>query len=283
MATAREILNLLRSRGSLASLHDIQVLLDAAGENGNDYIAIDAPSDPAVASSVQAFAVGPGATASGPLSLAIGKDAAASGGSSIAIGRNSEATSGNSMAIGDSCKNIGNTASIAIGTSATIVEASGTSQLAIGNGATSGGVLCIAIGNAQGLVPTGRACLSIANAIFSNRASTTDATPTEGISIPVLQDTAMNFTIMAVGMEDPAGDTHTATIRGAIKNVGGTVTLVGTPDEIVFEDVGAATWSVAATADDTGDALSVEVTGEAAHNIEWKIRVDWTAHALPLT
>ncbi len=51
---------------------------------------------------------------------------------------------------------------------------------------------------------------------------------------------------------------------GAIKNVGGTVSLVGTVTEtIIVQDAGAAGWAVTITADDTNKSLEMAFTGSA--------------------
>ena len=58
-----------------------------------------------------------------------------------------------------------------------------------------------------------------------------------------------------------------------IKNIGGTTTIVGTPTLLSSDaDAGAATWTVALTADNTLDALNITVTGEASKTIQWTAR-----------
>jgi len=64
------------------------------------------------------------------------------------------------------------------------------------------------------------------------------------------------------------GDCGAYRIEGAIKVVSGTCALVGTPTITVIGEDDAA-WTVAITADDTNDRLSIKVTGAASHSIHW--------------
>ena len=77
-----------------------------------------------------------------------------------------------------------------------------------------------------------------------------------------------------MGTEDATGDTVFERVFGAIRNQGGTTALVGSTIVDRTDDATASTWVITVAADDTGDALTVDVAGEAAHTIDWKVRVE---------
>ncbi len=103
---------------------------------------------------------------------------------------------------------------------------------------------------------------------------TSNATQTEIISIPVPSGTTFGYRINVVGNEAATGDTVFESIFGAIHNQGGTTAIVGSDIVDRTEDAGASAWVITVAADDTTDALTVDVTGEAAHNIDWKVSVE---------
>ena len=103
---------------------------------------------------------------------------------------------------------------------------------------------------------------------------TTDATQTEIISISVASGTTFGYRINIVGNESATGDTVFESIFGAIHNQAGTTAIVGSDIVDRTEDAGAAAWVVTVAADDTTDALTVDVTGEASHTIDWKVSVE---------
>lgn len=113
---------------------------------------------------------------------------------------------------------------------------------------------------------------------LTSREQTTDATATEMSlahenyleRIVVPSGKSWRFTIEIVGKNTSNGDTFAATYVGAIKRVGSTTSLIGSVTERdKVNDAGASTWAVAVTADDTNEALKIEVTGEAAKTINW--------------
>lgn len=107
---------------------------------------------------------------------------------------------------------------------------------------------------------------------------TTDATPTEvfldgsttRLAVPSGAILAGTIDILAVRTDgSSAGHWHK---RFSIKNVAGTTSLVGSDDDILSEDP--ATASVSVTADDTNDALAVNITGVSAQVWWWIARVN---------
>ena len=104
--------------------------------------------------------------------------------------------------------------------------------------------------------------------------TTTDATVTEIIAIAVASGEGFGFEIHVMGTQDSTGHTVFERVFGAIRNQGGTTDLVGSTITDRTDDAEATTWIISVEADDAGDELTVDVTGEAAHTIDWKVRVE---------
>ena len=113
-----------------------------------------------------------------------------------------------------------------------------------------------------------------ATRFIARAVQTTNATVTEIISVAVPSGEGFGFEIHIIGTENGTGDTVFERVFGAIRNQGGTTALVGSTITDRTDDAGATTWVVSVEADDAGDALTVDVTGEAAHTIDWKVRVE---------
>ena len=113
-----------------------------------------------------------------------------------------------------------------------------------------------------------------ATRFIAREVQTTNATVTEIVSLAVASGESFGFEIHIIGTENGTGDTVFERVFGAIRNQGGTTALVGSTITDRTDDAGATTWVVSVEADDTGDALTVDVTGEAAHTIDWKVRVE---------
>ena len=103
---------------------------------------------------------------------------------------------------------------------------------------------------------------------------TTAVTTTEIIAIPVASGEGFGFRINIIGTEDATGDTVFESIFGAIRNQAGTTAIVGSSITDRTDDAGASTWVITVAADDTTDELTVDVAGEAAHTIDWKVSVE---------
>ena len=109
---------------------------------------------------------------------------------------------------------------------------------------------------------------------FCVTVTTTDATPIEVLAFPIASGETLAYEIWVTAREDATGDSFSEKVFGAGQNTGGTTADVGVPGPIVrVEDAGATAWTIAATADDTADAVLVDITGEAAHTIDWKVKV----------
>ena len=111
---------------------------------------------------------------------------------------------------------------------------------------------------------------------------TTDATPTvlcsngaaAGTTNQVIlpNNSAYYFKVRVIAGVTGAGNTKAWTLEGAIKRGAnaGTTAIVGiVTTTIVAADVGAATWTVTATADTTNGGLAITVTGQASTTIRW--------------
>lgn len=241
--------------------------------------------------------------ASGNDSVTLGNNNTANASWSVAIGYNN--TSSNSMAM---CYGNANTASgansLAMGSTNT---ASGSNSTSMGQQSTSSAADAISVGNfcladAANAVAMGYHCTArtvtgawaYASGPFSARGdaqrrefilrrATANATPvtmgtdnatgttTNQITLPT--GSALRFTADVVARDGSTGDAASWAVVGLAKNVGGTVTLVGTPTVTKdFNDASAASWVCAVTADNTNKAVAFTVTGVAATNIKWVVR-----------
>jgi hypothetical protein len=114
-----------------------------------------------------------------------------------------------------------------------------------------------------------------AKRIYGGTVQTTDATQTEVLATDAIgTDQFMGFEVYVIGTETATGDSVYERVFGAIINDGGTTSLVGSNITERTDDAGASGWVITVAADDTADTLTVDVTGEAAHTIDWKCRVE---------
>jgi len=204
----------------------------------------------------------------------------ASGQSSLASGLNTTASGLATFATGEA------------------TAAVGESSIAAGNGSNSIGFHSMALGrftrtNYDGEIATngintsfvaGEIQIGVVNSIES----TTNATPTNldfyvnGVAqngfapIPALIalfDYAMSFTYQMICQNSANGDARLITGEGLMKWVGGTPTLVFASAASINGDAGLAGIAVAPVANGLG--LKFTVTGLAATNLEWTIRIDY--------
>ena len=112
-----------------------------------------------------------------------------------------------------------------------------------------------------------------ANRIIASTLQTTTAATTEIESIAVPSDEGFGFEIHVMGTDDTNNDVVFERIFGAIYNATGTTALVGSTITDRTDTAGASGWTITVAADDTTDALTVDVTG-AAVNIDWKCRIN---------
>jgi len=119
------------------------------------------------------------------------------------------------------------------------------------------------------------------------KALTTDATPTElsidasADSFLVEQDTAMFLTVAVTGFTEDGVDAAHYIRKVAIKNEGGTTSLIGSVSTIGTDVETQAGYDVSLTADDTNDTLAITVTGDASKNMRWVAYCHGTLIGMP--
>jgi len=237
----------------------------------------------------RSVAVGNKAVASGTESTALTHSRAA-GVSSFAAAISNNTTSygaiGNqSVCLGQFNKTGGN--GIAIGSAFAITE--GSQSVAIGRSVTSVGVGSLAMGRdikanivgqfaygygkfaAQGDAQSGQYILRSDTTNATAEAMTTNnATAAATNQIVAASDTCIMFSGTVVAMQNGAADQGGWEIKGLLKNDGGTTTLVNS--QVNSFDTGNG-WDISLSADNTNNALKVQCTGEASHNIRWVANV----------
>jgi len=208
----------------------------------------------------------------------------ATGGNSVAIGYQAKATHIRAISLG------GNT-NLASGIQSAILggglnTASGTNSIVIAGGdSVASNTACVASGAyanatifAQEARSSGRfSALGDAQASrFVLRSDTTSATP-EALTtnnstaaatnqIVAASDTCITFSGTIVAMQNGAQSYGSWKIEGLLVNDGGTTTV---PNSAITVIHNSSSWGLALSADNTNNALTVQVTGEASHNIRW--------------
>lgn len=88
-------------------------------------------------------------------------------------------------------------------------------------------------------------------------------------------NSAWAFEALVVGATSGMGKSFAFHIRGLIENDGGTTTIKGTPVVTVIDDADDTSFDARATADDTNDALLIEVSDSdaAGDTVRWSARV----------
>jgi len=118
--------------------------------------------------------------------------------------------------------------------------------------------------------------------VVALNATTTDATQTtmkaldSNVSIPADKSWAFSALIIGRSDESDGNDSAAYRIEGLLaRDESNNTALVGSITKtVIAESAGATAWDVTATADDTNEALAVQVTGEAATNIKWTCKLD---------
>ena len=146
------------------------------------------------------------------------------------------------------------------------------------DGASNGGNIILNTGAAAGPGESGSILMRSAGTQISKTkgggVQTTDATTTNVVTDGVASGSTVMFRVMVVAGEDATGDSRADHIVGAARNQGGTTAIVGTNVTDSTSDAGASGWTVAVVANDTTDEIEVQVTGEAAHTIDWRAKLE---------
>ncbi len=254
-----------------------------------------------VASGSPSVAIGASVTASGTASVALGRFAIASGAAGFAVGDNLEgtgslasglrgsvafaggqATGREAVAIGYNCTASGANTSLSIGNGST---ASGNfSATAIGNACTASGNITQAIGN--GAVSDRTSMYSRAAGTFAAagdaqqvafvlRNKTTNNTATtlfaDGSSarLTIPSGKVLSALCRICGIKSDGTAVANYVRRVVIKNLAGTTSLVGAVETIGTDIEDNAATDVAITADNTNDALQINVTGITGETWRW--------------
>ena len=124
------------------------------------------------------------------------------------------------------------------------------------------------------VVNSGETALEFVDTVDFTKASvqTTDATVTAIATVPIADTTTLRVHVRGGGREDATGDYYTIEGHWVVDRQSGTVTAqAGSLD--VIDTAGGSTWTIVGTANDTAKTLDFDVTGEAAHTIEWDIDI----------
>ena len=255
-----------------------------AGGNARGAYSVDLQTQRAnaadVASGNNCFVAGQNSRATGDTCIAIGWQARSTGTRSICIGDQGNAGGIQSIMLGHANGNSTGIASVAIGynpqalaqgayaigyvvdATASFSYAGGTQSLADRYGMTA---------HAAGFFASKGDCQRVA---FQLRNKTTDGTTAvtlflDGSSarLTVPSGKILSGMVEILGSRSTGADVAVYTRHVAIKNVGGTTSLVGTVDTIGVDT--AAGTTIAITADDTNDALQIAVTGVASQTWRW--------------
>jgi hypothetical protein len=193
----------------------------------------------------------------------------ASGGSSIVAGGNNNNAASLYATVGGGFLNAASTTNATVG-GGTNNAASGVNSIVPGGegaAASHYGEMAFAGGRFSAIGGSAQTSL------YTLRQETTSATVAElfldgsAERLTVAVGRALAFDILVVA-KTAAGQSAGYIIRGVIKNVGGATSFVGTPNVITLDEDNAA-WDVAIQADNTNDALVINVTGAAGTTIRW--------------
>jgi hypothetical protein len=104
---------------------------------------------------------------------------------------------------------------------------------------------------------------------------TTDGLAQSATNVFVLPDNSTYFFQAMISARNTGanGESHAWILQGAIRKDSGTTSLVGVVTSTEWTDTAGATWTAAATADNTNSCLIVTVTGENAKNIRWVCKI----------
>ena len=217
---------------------------------------------------------GNGSVATGPYSTVLGgASCAASASYASVLGGTSNTASGNYSAV------LGGTASAANGHASIVVGAyRGTARSIIGNTLfpASQSPIATTVGCTQtGLLVLGRQTTDATATVLASDSAA--AGTTNQVILP--NNSAYYFKGSIVAGVTGAGNASAWSFEGLIErgaNAASTA-IVGTPVlNLVAQDAGASTWTVALAADTTNGGLAVTVTGQAATTIRWVCKVETT-------
>jgi hypothetical protein len=247
------------------------------------------------------FGTTSGDYASGWISLNYSSQTSANSGA-VCIGNNPSASSFNAVAIGGSGTSASGLNSVAVGGVNAIASSTYSSVYGGVNGAansTSSAVIGGSYGTARSIVgsfvtPASDAPIAtlagrqqLATLLLGRQ--TTDATATvlasnqsaagSGNQLVLPNNSAYTFQGTCIANVTGGGTTSGWKFEGVIKrgaNAASTALVAAVTPVVIAQDVAAATWVLAITADTTNGGIAVTVTGAAATTIRWVVKIDTT-------
>lgn len=107
--------------------------------------------------------------------------------------------------------------------------------------------------------------------IVEDETSTTNSTPTEIASVPVPESSAVTITGRFIGLIDTATEALGGTFRGEFhRPTSGSVSVIGTVQVDMDSNTGGLA-TIDIIADTINETASIQVTGEAGKNFNWKV------------
>jgi hypothetical protein len=240
-----------------------------------------------VAANTDSISIGTNARAAANNSIAIGLGAVTTtGDNTIAIGNAASATNSSAISIGNSPASGGSAVSIGVGGSG----ATGQNSINIGVLSTASAQSGIALGviatasafGATAIHATGNLRFGFFTQPFNSvfwSGSTTNATATilniagEATNrFTIAANTALAVDVLLVARRSDTADKWLVARRflGIRRNGSNGTSLIGAVQTIgTDQSEGSPTWSFTLTADDTNEALQLEVTGAASETVQW--------------
>jgi hypothetical protein len=242
---------------------NIQTRRDAATRVASGQYAINIGNGTASSRGTIVIDAEGGASANNNNAIAIGTAAAATGGSAaISIGNASSATGNYSMAIGGYVTTASGTGSVALGR-----ETSATATHAVGCGfqVTASLISQFATRPFSSVYWGGQTTNNTATIL------NLDATATNRFTIAA--STALAVDILLVARRSDTADKWLVARRflGIRRDGSNNTSLIGSVQTLgTDQSAGSPSWTFALTADDTNEALQLEVTGAASETIQWR-------------
>jgi hypothetical protein len=230
-----------------------------------------------VVSGARSFGAGPRNTVSGMEAVGIGSDITASGQYSVGIGQFANATAYATTAIGVNSVASGNQAVAIQGATASgqsamaingsVASAQSTAAIGINAAANRFGMFAYACGRFAADGDAELACWVLRNKTTDGTTATTLFANGSSERLLITSGKVLHATVHIVGSKSDGSAVASYMRQVAIKNVGGTTSLVGTVNTLGTDE--AASTSIAITADNTNDALQIAVTGIASETWRW--------------
>jgi hypothetical protein len=214
--------------------------------------------------------------ASGSNAVVVGALSSAGGTSSVALGHGASAGGNTSIAIGFGAGTVGSNFTVSIGRECGSNAAQST---VVGYASTANAVNSVALGTQLSAGLRGQLATSAFNAVYWG-GQTTNATPlilnldaTATNRFTIAASTALAVDILLVARRSDVADKWLVARRflGIRRDGSNNTSLIGSVQTLgTDQSAGSPTWTFALTADDTNDALQLEVTGAASETIQWR-------------